>query len=143
MSIDISKIRKSHHIYVLWLKSQGFYVSSLMTSMLNVDKCKLYSLLEAIHKRRPQSGSERRFVQCGHFADKERRVLQMRTFAFFGAKKFGFLEILGVSARTRGEEVEPVRTFCEQGRRGVDFSRFCADVFYGQPLIIVQEKINK
>jgi len=44
----------------------------------------------------------------------------MRTSAFFGAKTFGFFKILSVSARTRGE--------------GVNFSRFCADVFYGRPL---------
>jgi len=30
--------------------------------------------------------------------------------------------------------VEPVRIFCEQ-RGGVNFSRFCADVFYGRSLI--------
>jgi len=40
----------------------------------------------------------------------------MRTSALFGAKSFGFYEIYGVSARTKG--------------KGVNFSRFCADVFY-------------
>jgi len=56
----------------------------------------------------------------------------MRTSAFLvQKKKLGFSEIYGVSARTR--EVKPVRTFCEQG--GVNFFRFCADVFYGRPLI--------
>jgi len=44
----------------------------------------------------------------------------MRTSALFGAKNFGFFEIYGVSTRTREE--------------GVNFSRFCADVFYGRPL---------
>jgi len=34
----------------------------------------------------------------------------MWTFALFGAKIIGFFEINGVSARTRGEGVEPVRT---------------------------------
>jgi len=40
--------------------------------------------------------------------------LQMRTSALFSEKKnFGFFEIYGVSARTRGEgEVELERTFC-------------------------------
>jgi len=33
----------------------------------------------------------------------------------FCDKKFGFFEIYGVSARTWGEEVKPVRTFCGQG----------------------------
>jgi len=41
-------------------------------------------------------------------------ILQMRTSALFDAKHFGFFEIYGVSARTRGR-VEPVRTFCGQG----------------------------
>jgi len=39
-------------------------------------------------------------------------VLRMRTSAFFGTKKFGFFEIYGVSARTRG--VEPVRSRGEE-----------------------------
>jgi len=41
----------------------------------------------------------------------------MWTFALFGAKIIGFFEIYGVSARSRGEGVEPVRTFCRQGGR--------------------------
>jgi len=40
---------------------------------------------------------------------------------FFGAKTLGFFEIYDVSARTRGEEVEPVRTFCGQGVVGGQF----------------------
>jgi len=39
-----------------------------------------------------------------------RGVLQMRTSALFGAKNFGFFKIYGVSARTGGKGVEPVRT---------------------------------
>jgi len=37
-------------------------------------------------------------------------VLQMRMSALFGAKNFGFFEIYGVSARTRGEGVNFVQT---------------------------------
>jgi len=37
--------------------------------------------------------------------DKGRGFLQMRKSAFFGAKNFGFYEICGVSARTRGRGV--------------------------------------
>jgi len=49
-------------------------------------------------------------------------VLQMRTSALFGTKNTGVFEIYGVSTRTRG--------------KGVNFSRFCADVlFYGRSLI--------
>jgi len=50
----------------------------------------------------------------------------VRTFWF---KIFGFFEIYSVSARTRRVGVEPVRTFCRQGGRGLNFSRFCVDVF--------------
>jgi len=34
----------------------------------------------------------------------------MRTSALFGAKNFGFFEIYDVSARTRKEGIEPMRT---------------------------------
>jgi len=43
----------------------------------------------------------------------------MWTSALFSAKNIGFFKIYGVSARTRG--IEPVRTFCGQGRRGGQF----------------------
>jgi len=43
-----------------------------------------------------------------------------------GAKNFGFFEIY-VSTRTRGEGIEPVCT----RRKGINFSRFYANVFYG------------
>jgi len=49
----------------------------------------------------------------------------MRTSAHFGAKKFGFFKIYDVSARTG-------RRQCGQGR-GVNFSRFRADVFMDGP----------
>jgi len=57
--------------------------------------------------------------------------------AHFSAKNIGFFEIYGVSARTRGWGVEPVRTFFGQGgrRSNVNFLRFCADVLYGRPLM--------
>jgi len=45
----------------------------------------------------------------------------MRTFALFSAKDLGFFEIYGVSARTRGREGEPVRTFFGQWLRGGQF----------------------
>jgi len=48
--------------------------------------------------------------------------------ALFGAKIIGFFEIYGVSARTGGE--------------GVNFSRFCADVFYGRPLTDISTKMK-
>jgi len=54
------------------------------------------------------------------FRTRGERVLQMRTSALFDAKNIKFFEIYGVPARTKEE--------------GVNFSRFCADVFYGRPL---------
>jgi len=65
-------------------------------------------VLEAVHKRRPQSGG-RVFVQYG-----QGRVLQMRTSALFGEKNVEFFEIYGVSARKGGRGIEPLRTFYGQ-----------------------------
>jgi len=45
----------------------------------------------------------------------------------FWWKNSGFFEIYGMSVRTRGVGQ------CGQGR-GMNFSRFCADVFYRRPL---------
>jgi len=53
----------------------------------------------------------------------------MGMFALFDAKNCKFFKIYGVSARTRGEGVEPVWTICGQG------GSICADILYGQPLI--------
>jgi len=58
----------------------------------------------------------------------------MRTSALFGAKNLRLFEIFSVSARTKGQGVQPVRTFCGQGGRG-KFLWFCAEVFYGRPLM--------
>jgi len=62
--------------------------------------------LGAAHERRPQYGG---FVLCGHFAEMEGRVLQMRTSVLFDAKNIGLFEIYDVSVRAEGG-VEPVRT---------------------------------
>jgi len=70
-----------------------------------------------------------RGVQFGHVSDKDREVLlQMWTSALFGAKNFGVFEFYGVFPQTRGES-EPLRITGEE----VNFSRFCADIFYGSP----------
>jgi len=50
-----------------------------------------------------RSQGVRRFVQCSFFSDKgEEKFLQMRTFALFGPRNFGFFKIYGVSAWTKG-----------------------------------------
>jgi len=48
-------------------------------------------------------------------------------------KNSAFFEIYGVSARTRG--LNQCGYFGDKEGGGVNFSRFCADVFYGQHLI--------
>jgi len=57
----------------------------------------------------------------------------MRTSALFGAKYYGFIEVYGVFAQTRGvggwTSADILRT-----RGGINISRFCADIFYGRPL---------
>jgi len=87
----------------------------------------------AVHKRRPQSGVGRRSGLSSADILRTRWVFQIRASALYGAKNFGFLKINGVSARTRG--IEQVRTFFGKGEKGVNFSRFCADVLYGWPLL--------
>jgi len=62
---------------------------------------------KAVHNRRPQWGGEGGCPVRTFLEREEGRVLQMRTSALFGAKKFGFFEIYGVSER---KGVEPVRT---------------------------------
>jgi len=63
----------------------------------------------------------------------------MRTSALFEAKNFGFFENFGVSERTMGKGVKPVRTSGE----GSIVLRFCADVFYGRPLILFAIKFKR
>jgi len=62
-----------------------------------------------------RSQGEGRLVQCVYFADKrDSSDADVRT---FDAKNIGFLEIYGVSARTRG--VETVRTFFGNGKGSI------------------------
>jgi len=56
---------------------------------------------------------------------------------FLVKKNFEFFEIFVVSARTR--RIEPVRT---KGRGG-NFSRFCADIFYGGRPFISFSSVNR
>jgi len=56
-------------------------------------------------------------------------VLQMRTSEIYGAKTPGFFGSYGLSAQTREEGVEPVRTFFGQGGSGQFFAILC-----GRPL---------
>jgi len=93
-------------------------------------------LLGAVHKRRPQSGRRGVCTVRTFFGQGERGFLQMWTSALFGAKSIRFFRILWCVCTDKG--VEPVRTVCGQGG-GVIFLRFCADVFYGRPLIFTKE----
>jgi len=64
------------------------------------------------------------FVQCAHFANKGEGVLQKRTSAHFGAKASYFRNLWGVRT-DKGEGVEPVPTFFEQGERSHFFAILC------------------
>jgi len=60
----------------------------------------------------------------------------MRTSALFGAKNFECFEIYIVFAQTRGREVSQCGHFAnKREEERVSFSRFCADVLYGRPLV--------
>jgi len=85
---------------------------------------RLVVCLGAVHKRRPQSGGcpvRTRREGCSSDAD-------VRT--FWSKKLRFFFEIYGVSARTREGWANSDK------REGINLSRFCADVFYEQPLSI-------
>jgi len=56
----------------------------------------------------------------------------------FWRKNLGFFEIYGVSAAIKGREGWSSMDILRTRGEGVNFSRFCADVFYGRPL----NKIN-
>jgi len=63
----------------------------------------------------------------------DKGVLQIRTFALFGAKIFGIFESYAMFGE--GVQPVPVRAFrTKGGGGGVNISRFCADVFCGRPL---------
>jgi len=54
--------------------------------------------------------------QCGYFADKEGGGSSDENICtLFCKNKIGFFKIYSVSARTRGEVVEPARKYCGQG----------------------------
>jgi len=76
----------------------------------------------------PQSRGKE-FVQCGHFADKRcSSDADVRTYLY--QKLCFFLNLWCV--RT-GKGAEQLQTFGGQ-EGGIDFSRFCANVFYERPL---------
>jgi len=70
-------------------------------------------------------------VQCGHIADKVGSSDAKS--AFWLHKSSDFSKFMVCPHGQGGREVEPMRTFCGQRGRGIIFSRFCADIFYGGP----------
>jgi len=127
-------------------ENSGRYESRLGYEPTSASACWALLMLR-VHKialrDRPdvRSQGERGFVQCGHFSDEGGSSdADVRT--FLAQKNLGVFEIYVVSTRTGVGTVEPVRTFCGQGRRGVIFSRFCADVFFGRPLSISLSTLN-
>jgi len=89
--------------------------------------------LGSVHKRRPNH--EREFLQCGHFADKGERVLQMRISALFEAKPLDFSKFVWCIRTDKEGEFEPVRTLYGQGG-GIIFRDFMRTSFMGGPLLI-------
>jgi len=85
-------------------------------------------LLGAVHKRRPQSG---RFVQCGHFADKGNST-DVRTYLYI--KTSNFSKFILCPHGQRGGGLSQCGHFSDKEGREVNFSRFCADIFYGRLL---------
>jgi len=68
-------------------------------------------------------------VQCEHFAKRGFFTLQMVTATYFNKKKFEFFKKFMVCLNGQGGRgFESVRT------AEVNFSRICADVFYGRTL---------
>jgi len=68
-------------------------------------------------------------------------VLQMQTSVLFGAKKFGFFEIYGMSTWTKGEGGLGQCGHASE-KDGVNFSQFCAGVLYGRPHKNCAEKLT-
>jgi len=85
--------------------------------------------LIAVHKRGLQSG---RLSGADIFQKRWRGNSSDADAALFEAKNFGFFEIYGVSALTRGKGLNQ----CGQGEE-VNFSRFCATSFVDIPLRFV------
>jgi len=67
----------------------------------------------------------------------------MRTFTPFGEKNFVFFLKLMVCphGQGKGKGVESVRIFFGQEEKVVNFSRFCADVLYGRPLMNKMQRV--
>jgi len=66
-------------------------------------------ILETVHKRHLHCQGGGGFVQCGHFADKDRGSYSDADLRTFGEKNTKFFEICDVSAQR-------VRTFFGQGK---------------------------
>jgi len=87
--------------------------------------------LGAVYKWRPQSGGGDLF-SADIFRIRGEGVFRCGRPRTFWGKKLRIFRNFGVSAQTRGGWASV--DFCRQGGRG-QFLRFCADVFYGRPLI--------
>jgi len=95
---------------------------------------KMYEILKdrntlgPVHKRRPQSGR-------GGLSSADKGGSSDADVRTSWHKKLRIFRIDGVSARARRVELVPADILRTKGE-GVNFSRFCADVFYRRPLIL-------
>jgi len=80
---------------------------------------------------RPHSGGRWDLYSANIF--RKRGVFQMRTPSLFDAKNFGFFEIYGVSARTRGEGLSQGGHFSDKGGGGQFFCNFVRTSFMDNP----------
>jgi len=67
----------------------------------------------------------------------------MRTSALYGAKNFGFFENYDTSARTKERRGCASADIFRTRGEGVNFSRFCADVFNGRPVTLFMHVLTK
>jgi len=94
-------------------------------------------VLGAVHKRRPQSGGREWVCPVRTFFGKGGGGFFKCGYPNFLAQKTSDFSKFMVCQHGHGwRAVEPVWTFCRQGGKGINFLRFCADVFYGRPFIV-------
>jgi len=101
----------------------------------------LLFVARSVYKIRPQSGEKERLSSANIFWIK-RELFRCGRPHFLVLKNLAFFEIYGLSVRTRERGWTNADVLRTRGRGEVNFLRFCADVFYGQPLMNQQQRIK-
>jgi len=104
-----------------------------ITSKTNISIITYTSLLNkglsSVHKRRPQSEG---VVQCRQFADKGKSSSDADVCTFWCKKLWIFQNLWWVRTEKEGVGWAMQCGHFSDKRGGINFSRFCADVFYGR-----------